>query len=60
MNGLPLWNSLRESACDPAKPRTGETPPLAESVRLAEILQVLNEVFDELTVAEAACPSEAA
>jgi hypothetical protein len=60
MNGLPLWSPPRESDCGPAKVSAGETPPLSESVRLAEILQVLNEVFDELTGAEAACPSEAA
>jgi hypothetical protein len=53
MNSLPVWCGVNDHLCEPSWDSTSA----AGSLRLAEILQVLNEAFDALAIAEAATRS---
>jgi hypothetical protein len=56
MNSLPVWCGVNDSLSEP----NWDSASAAASLRLTEILQVLNEAFDALAVAEAATRSSEA
>jgi hypothetical protein len=56
MNSLPVWCGVNDGFCEPS----WDPASAAASLRLTEILQVLNEAFDSLAAEAVTRNSEAA